>query len=502
MKNKLIPYIGALLLGVFSLSSCDNGFEEMNENPNAVLKPDPKSMFTLAEVYMNGQDYSHTRTNNLYTSQFVQHFAQPGSSGSIYVWSGSLSGAIFGETYGKGLNQTFQLMSVIPQTDEYANMNQACRIMKAYMFQRLTDAYGEIPYFEAGKGYNGNIFAPKYDTQKAIYDDLLKELDQASDALDASKPFVTNADLFYKGDIAKWKKFANSLLLRVAMRISNVDPALSKQYVEKAVAKGVFDSNEDNLILQHEANPQGVKTNPITSTWVIKELNGGDCNIKYSKTFIDQLKNNNDPRLRILAKLEATGDNNPAHQEGLDNGALEFPNGGNKKLISDPNTSTVLRTDAPTIIMHNAEVQFLLAEAAQKGWNVNGTTKVFYENGVKSAMQMLTVFGNKVPSVTDAEYNTYITARPFDVSKALEQIGTQKWISLLFNGYEAYAEYRRTGFPILTPVNHPGSETNGTIPRRLIYDQSELITNPSNYKEAIQRQGPDLLTTRIWWDKK
>lgn len=502
MKNKFIQYISVFLLGVFTLSSCDNGFEEMNKDPNAVITPDLKSMFTLAEVFMNGQDYSHTRTNNLYTSQFVQHFAQPGGVGSVYVWSSAYSSALYGETHGKGLNQTFQLMSVLPQTDEYANMYQACRIMKAYMFQRLTDVHGDIPYFDAGKGYNGNIFAPKYDTQKAIYEDLIKELDQASDALDASKPFVGRGDLFYNSDITKWKKFANTLLLRVAMRLSNVDPALSKQYVEKAVAKGVFTSNDDNVVLQHELNPQGVKTNPITSTWVIKELNGGDCNIKYSKTFIDQLKNNNDPRLRIYAKLEGSGDNNPANQEGLDNGALEFPNGGNKKLISDPNTSTVLRTDAPSIIMTYAEAQFLLAEAAQKGLNVNGTAKTFYENGVKAAMQMLTVYGNRVPAVTDAEYTDYITAHPFDASKALEQIGTQKWISLLFNGYEAYAEYRRTGFPVLIPVIHPNGETNGTIPRRLIYDQSELITNPSNYQEAVQRQGPDLMITRIWWDKK
>ena len=120
-------------------------------------------------------------------------------------------------------------------------------------------------------------------------------------------------------------------------------------------------------------------------------------------------------------------------------------------------------------------------------------------------MNVLTIFGDKVPAVTPAEYNNYITTYPFKTAgteaEKIEQIITQKWIVLLFNGFEAFSEYRRTGYPVLVPVNDPTGETKGTVPRRLIYDQSELLTNPDNYKEAIQRQGLDLMTTRIWWDK-
>jgi hypothetical protein len=155
--------------------------------------------------------------------------------------------------------------------------------------------------------------------------------------------------------------------------------------------------------------------------------------------------------------------------------------------------------------MSYAEVEFLLAEAKLKGLNVSGTVQQHYEDGVKAAMQILTIFGDKVPAVTTSEYNTYITAHPFNASGSnaakLEQIITQKWIVLLFNGFEAYSEWRRTGYPVLVPVKDPSGETSGAIPRRLIYDQSELITNSANYKEAVQRQGLDLMTTRIWWDK-
>ncbi|RUT71248.1 SusD/RagB family nutrient-binding outer membrane lipoprotein [Flavobacterium cupreum] len=503
MKNKYIKTFCIAMVGALTLSSCDKGFEELNTNPNALTDPALKSMFTLAEIYVDGQDFSNTRGNNIYAAQYVQHFASLGG-GSKYTYSSEYSGALFGETYGKGLNQIFQLLSVTPNTPENSNMVQALRIMKVFLFQKLTDTYGEVPYFEAGKGYTHNIYDPKYDTQEAIYNDLLKELDEAGTALDANKAFVGNADLYYQSDVTRWKKLANSLMLRVAMRLSKVNPAKAKEYVEKAVAKGVFTSNDDSLVLKHDAGPAGVKTNPITSSWVRNDLNGGESNIKFSKTFIDLLKNTNDPRLRIYAKLEATGNNNPASQQGLPNEAKEFP-GGDKKLFSDPNTSTVLRLDAPTLIMSFAEVKFILAEAAVRGWNVGGTAQQHYENGVKAAMEVLTIFGDKVPAVTPAEYNTYITTYPFksagtDAQK-IEQIITQKWIVLLFNGFEAFSEYRRTGYPVLVPVNDPTGETKGTIPRRLIYDQSELITNEANYKAAIQRQGLDLMTTRIWWDK-
>lgn len=505
MKNKFIKIFAIAIVGAITLSSCDKGFEELNTNPNALTDPAIKSMFTLAEIYVDGQDYSNTRGNNGYAGQIVQHFASLGGPGSKYTYSSEYSGSLFGESYGKGLNQIFQLVASIKDTPETSNTIQACRIMKVLMFQKLTDTYGEIPYFDAGKGYNGNVFAPKYDTQEAIYNDLLKELDEAGDALDANKEFVGNADLYYQGNVAKWKKLANSLMLRVAMRLSKVNPAKAKQYVEKAVAKGVFTSNDDSLVLKHDAGPAGVRTNPITSSWVRNDLNGGDGNVKFSKTFIDLLKNSNDPRLRIYAKLEATGNNNPASQQGLANDAKEFA-GGDKKLFSDPNTSTVLRLDAPTLLMSFAEVQFTLAEAAVKGWNVGGSAQTFYENGVKAAMQVLTIFGDKVPAVSTAEYDAYILANPFkstgsDAQK-IEQIITQKWIVLLFNGFEAFSEYRRTGYPALVPVNDPAGETKGTVPRRLIYDQSELITNAANYKEAISRQGLDLMTTRIWWDKQ
>ena len=141
MKNRFIKIFGITIVTALALASCDKGFEEMNKNPNALTDPAVKSMFTLAEIYVDGQDFSNTRGNNIYAAQIVQHFASLGGAGSKYTYSSEYSGALFGESYGKGLNQIFQLLSVIENNPENNNMIQACRIMKVFLFQKLTDTY-------------------------------------------------------------------------------------------------------------------------------------------------------------------------------------------------------------------------------------------------------------------------------------------------------------------------------------------------------------------------
>lgn len=511
MKNNLIKYLSTGLGCILVLTSCDKGFEDLNKDPNAYVTPDVNSVFSLSEVYMNGQDYENHRANLIYTSEMVQHFASFTYSGDKYDYSKEWSGAFFGSTYSNGVKHTVQLLSTIPNTPENANKRSAVRIMKAYLFHRLTDLYGDVPYFDAGKGATDLILKAKYDKQQDIYADLLKELDESAQALDASKPFFGSSDLFYSGDVAKWKKFSYSLMLRLGMRLSKVDPAKAQLWVAKAIAGGVFQSNADNLVLNHESGPQGINNNPYTAPYLQQDLHSGNGSTKLGKTFIDQLKNTSDPRLRIYARIESTGDNTPASQKGLPNGYTSgtittHPSwtAAGIKGYSDPNTLTVLRLDAPDIIMSYAEVQFLLAEAAVRGWDA-GNAQTYYNNGVTAAMKMLTVYGNAVAPVSDAEITAYLVANPFNSigtnAAKLNQIGTQKWVALFFNGLEAFAEFRRTGYPVLTPVNFPGNLTGGTVPRRLIYDETERVNNTANYNAAITQQGSDEFTTRVWWDK-
>ncbi|MEO7961603.1 MAG: SusD/RagB family nutrient-binding outer membrane lipoprotein, partial [Ginsengibacter sp.] len=389
----------------------------------------------------------------------------------------------------------------------------AVRIIRAYVFHRVTDLYGDIPYFDAGKGYLEGTFKPTYDKQEAIYADLLKELDESAQAFDASKPFFGSADLFYNSDVSKWKKFAYSLMLRLGMRLTKVSPALAQQWVTKAIAGGVFQSNDDNLILLHATGPDGINQNPYTTPYLKEDIQNGSNGVKLSQTFINQLKNNNDPRLRIYARLESSGDNTPANQKGLPNGndagtIVNDPSWTAAGLVaySDPNTLTILRQDAPDIIMSNAEVQFLLAEAAVRGW-FSGSAATKYNEGVTAAMKMLDVYidnGGSGVKISDAEISAYLAAHPFDAAGSDAdkncQINTQKWIALFFNGIEAFSNLRRSGCPMITPTNFPGNLTNGKLPRRLIYDESEKVNNAQNYQAAISQQGADDFNTRVWWD--
>jgi hypothetical protein len=512
MKSNLIKYLSIGVGCIITLTHCDKGFEDLNKNPNAYVTPDVNSIFSLSEVYMNGQNFENHRANLIYTSEIVQHFASFGYPGDKYTYVPEWSGAFFGSSYGNGIKESTQLLTNIDDIPENVNKRSAVRIIRAYLFHRLTDLYGDVPYFDAGKGYSALILKPKYDKQQDIYADLLKELDESALAFDAAKPFFGSADLFYAGDIAKWKKFAYSLMLRLGMRLSKVDAAKAQQWITKAIAGGVFQSNADNLVLNHATGPDGVNQNPYTTPYLREDIQDGKNGTKLGKTFIDQLKNNNDPRLRIYARLENSKDNNPANQKGLPNGFTSgtitaHPEWTAAGLVaySDPNTLTVLRQDAPDIIMSYAEVQFLLADAAVKGWDA-GSAKTYYDNGVAAAMKMLTVYGDAVAGVTDNEVSAYLTDHPFMTAgtneEKFDQIHTQKWIALFFNGLEAFADLRLSGYPsIVVPVNYPGNLTGGKLPRRLIYDESERVNNADNYKAAITQQGADDFNTKVWWDK-
>jgi hypothetical protein len=513
MKSNTLKYLS--IIGVLLFTSCDKGFEDLNKNPNAYVTPDVNSIFSLSEVLMNGQNFENHRANLIYTSEIVQHLASFGYPGDKYTYVPEWSGAFFGSSFSGGIKETTQLLNILSDDAENVNKRSAVRIIRAYIFHRLTDLYGDVPYFDAGKGYTDLIVKPKYDKQQDIYPDLLKELEESALAFDASKPFFGTADLFYNGDLSKWKKFAYSLMLRLGMRLTKVDANLSKQWVQKAIAGGVFQSNSDNLVLLHATGPDGINQNPYTTPYLKEDLQGGNNGVKLSKTFIDQLKNNSDPRLRIYARLESSGNNSPLVQKGLPNGndastITSDPSwtAEGLKAYSDPNTLTVLRQDAPDIIMSYAEVQFLLAEAAVRGWDA-GSAQTYYNNGVAAAMKMLDVYidnGGSGTKISDAEIAAYLLAHPFMLAGSTEdkicQINTQKWIALFFNGLEAFANLRRSGCPQITPTNFPGNLTGGKLPRRLIYDESERVNNEVNYKAAVAQQGPDDFNTRVWWDKQ
>lgn len=558
MKMIYKPILSALLVLCIA-SGCDTEeLHELNINPQAVDEIDLHYLFSAAQLGMASQGttgdnrYTDWRTNIGLASTAIQQLATNGSisaAGMYYRHNEETSTAIFEFTYN---DQLKNLAEVIRQTGpggyaegELNNVRNASRVLRAWSFQRLTDFYGAVPYFEANRGLE-KIYFPKYDNQSAIYADLLKELEEASAALNPSEndPGFKPSDMIFKGDISKWKKFGYSLMLRLAMRVSNVAPALAEEYVAKAVQGGVFQSNADNVFIPMAMGPSlWANQNGISRAFIPGD--GGNQSF-LSKTLIDFLKGadpdvttDDDPRLMILTDgigpwtsetwdptnvikyVKAPGDTvkfeykqDPLEQRGMPSGVyLETQAAmlGVSNFLVDTTYSRIspymLDRDDPYMIMNYAEVEFLLAEAAERG--IGGVTDpaVHYEKGVRAAMQMYTPYFLNDPGapdgvVSDAEVDAYLARYPYGgggvtgSESALEQIGYQLWISKFFNWWEAWVDWRRTGYPTLVEYTEdPNNVTGGKIPVRLQYPTTEVSSNPNFNQESKNNY-----TSPVWWD--
>jgi hypothetical protein len=399
------------------------------------------------------------------------------------------------------------------------NLYNIARIFKAFMFQRMTDMYGDCPYSQAGQGYLLGITAPVYDKQQAIYTDLLNELGDAASKLNVSVNTLKDADLVYAGDAAKWKRFAYSEMVRVAMRLSKVDPTTAQKWVQAAVTGGVFTGNSDNAILKHQAAaPNGAGSQVADGSGsVLAQIDNSAAHL--SKTFVDYLNATHDPRLSYFATLivdpsvlSDLGDNTASNQLGQPNGfdvgggatdishASNWP--GNQSKYSYVNRNTYSRTDAPTFFLTYAETEFLLAEAAQRGWITGTSAATFYTNGVKGAMDQMGQVAKVGAAPATIDVNTYLAANPLTVGSELQIINNQYWVASFMDETEAWANWRRSGFPVLTPVNYPGNATGGTVPRRYVYSTVEAAANAANYNAAVSGlANGDKMTSRVWWDK-
>lgn len=502
-----------LAIGLFA-TSCDEGFDEINTNkvdPTSLAPSFVMNKAIIATTYLDGGSTLGMLT---YHFPIVQQILTP--------YGSSLSGGNYDQINNSNTERVWQnfyrnvvknLIAVLDQTKDdprQSNIYNQARIWKAYSFMILTDTYGDIPYFEAGQGFTTEIITPKYDPQEKIYKDILKELDEASAALTTAQVPVTT-DILYGGDVAKWKKLGNSFMLRAAIRLSKVDPATAQTYVKKAVAGGVFQSNADNSIIRHTA----IYNNYIANHLAAREK----TNFYLAAPFVNYLKDNNDPRLPVFAvryvgakggpeQNAARASSDPKVQIGMPMGyndvtiSSTFAANGVASLwdYSQVNLGTVLKLDAPEFHITYSQVQLLLAEAAFRGW-VAGTPAEYFTKGVRANMEQMATYGANA-AIPEALIKAYLDANPLVAGKELDQINTQYWVSAFLDGNEAWANFRRSGFPALKKNPFPGSEIKGDFIRSLPYPDSELIVNVASVNEAITRQGSNDLDTRVWWDKK
>jgi hypothetical protein len=385
-------------------------------------------------------------------------------------------------------------------------------ILKSWLFSLATDSYGDIPYSEAIKAKTSGVYLPKYDTQEAIYNGLLADLKKANEILGTSNETIAG-DILYNGSVIKWRRLANSLRLRLLMRLSkkrsvNAD---MQAIVGNLTQNPIMTSNDDNAELKYLADVPANQW-PLYSSRV-----GSFDEIRVGKTLSDRLRAINDPRLSVFGRpsQRSIAAGTPVI-EGVPNGlgdvaALNF-NGGPQGVsrvgysyaclvCNDNNQAAPLPNVARGILMNYSELQFILAEASEKGMITSSTsTETYYLNGVQSNFAYYAAMVPAAYGITVTPPATYYTqpavAYVGTSTEKLGKIALQKWVSLFFTGLEAWFDWRRTGLPVIVPG--VDNLNNNRVPVRFIYPLSEQALNKVNRDAAVARQGVDDINTLIW----
>ncbi|MEP7253146.1 MAG: SusD/RagB family nutrient-binding outer membrane lipoprotein [Ginsengibacter sp.] len=498
-----------------SVVSCTKDFDTVNIDPNNSPIVPLNYLLSQAELYLGGSagdpGYATWRANLIYALPTVQMFSSLSTfyAGDKYLYQADLSEAYFVTQYPRSIKGLVDLINQAKDDPANVNIYNIARILKVLQISLITDLYGDVPYSEAGKGFLELNFSPKYDPQQAIYADMLNELSDAGAGLSASAATPGGADFVYGGDVTKWKHFANSLMLRLALRMQKVDPANSQTWAKKALDGGVMTGNSETFAIKY-ANDGGTPTINSNSYNLGEADVPGHRNevskgsIQWSKTLIDMMKARIDPRISTIAILKS-GDATAANQKGLPSGLdaaglLALTGETGPDAYSRPNPIMYYAAN-PYILLPYAEVEFMKAEAIERGW-YTGDAATEYKAGQAAAITQLAV--NQGAPDLSGQVAAYQAANPYPgttLAANMVQIETEMFIlnASTLNGFEGWANWRRTGLPVLTPTNYPGNATNGTIMRRLIYPVSEQGQN-ANYAAAVTQQGPDLFTTRMWWD--
>ncbi len=509
--KKSIKYISLILtLGTsLMLSSCTKDFEKINDDPDNP-KDVPNSYYLAGaqrglsdntfDIWWGGNvgnQLGQYWSSNQYSSESRYNF-RTGTTNSYFnlFYAGGNAGGRRTGTLNVGglleLNRIIDNCKADPGASSAsgfpANQIAVATFLRVWLLQNMTDCWGNIPYSQA---LNPNqTRAPKYDNQSNIYSGLISELNTALSLINEGEAGPAG-DLIYDGDMSLWKKFGNSLKMRVALRMSDANAGAAQTAFEEAVTSGAFDSNADNALFPYGV---GSDANPV----YYNKYNDKRTDYAASNIMLDILVAQTDPRLDCYyAKATAT-DTWVGEVYGLSEGnAAATPNSAVSQL-----SSLIYAADLPGIFMDYAQVEFMLAEAAARGWAVSGA-QGHYDAGIGASIEFWTTL-NGAPA-TPADITAYLAQPSVDYTNAAsgatykEKIGKQKWIALYNQGIQGWSEWRRLDFGILQLPADGLLEGTG-IPLRMKYAVDEQTLNSGNYSAAISSQGPDLQDTRVWWD--
>jgi hypothetical protein len=475
--------IAAFTVMVLMAGACTENFEELNTNP-MLLTEDMVQPPTLFTSVLKNSIYETFNPGRIH--EFAGYYGNQ-ATGNILSVSDYTSPFNNYRTHIINLSEVIRLTADDPRLND---QNAMARIMKVWNYHIMTDAYGDIPYSQAARPVTEVINQPVYDTQRDIYVDMLNELKEAAAQLGAVADQISfgKADILYQGNVENWKKFANSLRLRLANRVRFVEQALAEQHITEVIAAPLIDENSENASL--ETLPPSATENSTNVSPIYNRYLTATTDIFVGLPVTDIMNRVDDPRLPLFAEPIANG----VSFRGRPIQLLQ----DEKDAYPDENVSAVgplLKAEKYEIIVMNAaEVYFLRAELALAG--ITGEDEAtLYRQGIEASLNQYNVDQDEIDAFMAGEAGTLTGTE----EEQLELIINQKFVATFFQAYEAWSEFRRTGYPKIWVGSEKGV-TNGNIPRRLTYPADEYNKNESNITAASARIGGDNLMTRVWWD--
>ena len=553
MKIHNILGQGLIAAMAFTLSACsDSHMEEINTDETKVTNLDPNAQLTTSLLQTYG-DFSLMDTYRNYITGFTQHFA---GGWNVTNYAGAvhheddIARRIWDRYYEVAIKN---LVDAIHKSEDKANLNAALRIHRVFLLSVLADTYGDIPASEAGLGYISGISTPKYDTVEEIYNWFFEELSACEAQFGTGSDRISGDVTSLGGEVAKWKKYANSLRMRYAMRISDVNPQKAQKEFEAAVGAGYIASAADDAYIKYSDSPftyyDGANDYDFRTNALGEILYGQDPSSPtfVSSTLFYQMQNTSDPRLyricrhyynikrsqvkpdkeqnidltdEVLAYFKRAGIGEepcntgaawyenwmnvaetkefPTLQKWADNDANTYDNSDYRARLMRPCLNIDFEMPScPGILFTYAEAELLLAEAKTKGWNVGGEAESHYEAGVRAAMEMLNNYYLTSNKISSDEIDSFLARNPLS-DNPKEAINTQAWILHLMNPSEAWANMRRSDYPAVLDRSRLGTfpgdgfvydDPDLSMPTRLRYPELEGQYNSINYHAAIERMG-------------
>ncbi|MDT3403836.1 SusD/RagB family nutrient-binding outer membrane lipoprotein [Mucilaginibacter terrae] len=494
----------AVAIVIVASSGCKKNFIETNTDPNGITNALPQQL--LGPALVNTVSYNMLRSRTL-NNELMQVTVDLGdsegrifrydirNSAADYTWNGWYSQLV-------NFKDIYKVASVAPNYNEsYMGISLICQ---SWVISMLTDTYGDVPFSQAGSARDSLNYTPKFDRQRDIYLDIFNKLEEANTRLAKGSNVTSgNGDPVFGGNAAKWRKFGNTLYLRLLMRLSGKAEvsaqciAKIKEIIEtRATDYPLMASNDDSAVLKWTG------TNFLTSPFVgnaVGNVRAQDFRATpIAEFFINNLITWNDPRLFVqnrwsIAPFQGAFAGVPsgyAPGQGI--------TGKSYFYATDSNFPTTLMSE-PLMgnIMNYPELQFILAEAAAKGW-ISTPAENYYKSGITAGINFW------LPTYT-VNIDAYLTAADIvwnnnaTLDQKMEMIHVQKYYSMFYTDFQQWFEYRRTGHPVLPKGN--GLRNNGVMPARLTYPVYVQSANPTNYRAAVAAQGTDAINTQVWWQK-